>query len=193
MATAQAKPLAEPVHAVDLALGALVRYGRPDLEARLRQAKERLLTDHVRVLVVGEFKKGKSMLVNGIVGAPACPVLDDLATVAPTVVRHADTPTVTLVRQLDTGATQRTPAPLDDLVRYATESGNPDNRERLAQIEVGLPSTLLGSGLMLVDTPGVGGLSSTHAAATMASLPSADAVLLVSDASGEYTGPEIEF
>ena len=45
MATATAKPLAEPVHAVDLALGALVRYERPDLEARLRQAKDRLLTD----------------------------------------------------------------------------------------------------------------------------------------------------
>jgi hypothetical protein len=193
MATAQAQPLTAPVHAVDLALGALVKYGRPDLEARLRQAKDRLLTDQVRVLVVGEFKKGKSMLVNGIVGAPACPVLDDLATVVPTVVQHAETPSVTLVRQLDTGATQRASVPLDDLARYATESGNPDNREGLSQVEVGLPSALLGGGLVLVDTPGVGGLSSTQAAATMAALPAADAVLLVSDASQEFTAPEIEF
>jgi hypothetical protein len=193
MATAQVKPLAEPVHAVDLALGALVKYERPDLEARLRRAKQRLLSDHVRVIVVGEFKKGKSMLVNGIVGAPACPVLDDLATVVPTVVCHDTTPSVSLVRQLETGATQRTPVPLQELTRYATESGNPDNRERLTEIEVGLPSPLLGSGLVLVDTPGVGGLSSTHAAATMTTLPAADAVLLVSDASQEYTAPEIEF
>ena len=42
---------------------------------------------------------------------------------------------------------------------------------------------------MLVDTPGVGGLGSAHGAATMAALPSADAVLLVSDAAQEYTGP----
>jgi Dynamin family len=193
MATAQAKPLAEPVHAVDLALGALVRYGRPDLEARLRQAKDRLVTDQVRVLVVGEFKKGKSMLVNGIVGAPACPVLDDLATAVPTMVRYAETPGVTLVRHLDTGATQRTPVPLDHLTRYATESGNPANRERLAQVEVCLPNALLGGGLVFVDTPGVGGLCSAHAAATMSMLPAAEAVLLVSDASGEYTAPEIEF
>jgi hypothetical protein len=193
MATAQAEPLAKPVHAVDLALGALAKYERPDLEARLRRAKERLLADHVRVVVVGEFKKGKSMLVNGIVGAPACPVLDDLATAVPTVVRHAETPSVTLIRQLDGGATQRSGVPLDDLARYATESGNPGNRERLTQIEVGLPSGLLGDGLVLVDTPGVGGLSSTHAAATMTTLPAADAVLLVSDASQEYTGPEIAF
>ena len=193
MTIAQAKPLAEPAQAIDLALGALVEYGRPDLEARLRQAKNRLLTDHVRVIVVGEFKKGKSMLVNGLVGAPACPVLDDLATAVPTLVRHADTPGVTLIRPLETGAVQRTPVPVDELVRYATESGNPANRERLAQIEVGLPSGLLGDGLVLVDTPGVGGLSSTQAAATMATLPAADSVLLVSDASQEYTAAEIEF
>jgi hypothetical protein len=193
MSTARAKPPAEPVKAVDLALAALANYGRPDLEARLGQAKNRLLTDHVRVIVVGEFKKGKSMLVNGLVGAAACPVLDDLATAVPTLVRHADTPGVMLIRQLDTGAVQRARVPLDELVRYATESGNPANRERLAQIEVGLPSGLLGDGLVLVDTPGVGGLSSTQAAATMATLPAADSVLLVSDASQEYTAAEIEF
>jgi hypothetical protein len=133
------------------------------------------------------------MLVNGIVGAPACPVLDDLATVVPTVVRYAEEPSVTLVRRLESGATQRSGVPLDELPRYATESGNPDNRERLAEVEVGLPSQLLAGGLVLVDTPGVGGLSSTHAAATMTALPAADAVLLVSDASQEYTAPEIEF
>ena len=43
-------------------------------------------------------------------------------------------------------------------------------------------------GLVLVDTPGVGGLGSAHGAATMSALPSADAVLLVSDAAQEYTG-----
>ena len=39
----------------------------------------------------------------------------------------------------------------------------------------------------------MGGLGSAHGAATMSALPSADAVLLVSDAAQEYTGPELEF
>ncbi|MGH3760320.1 dynamin family protein [Actinophytocola sp.] len=184
---------AGPVAAVDLALGALATYERPDLEARLRQARERLLADHVRVLVVGEFKKGKSMLVNGLVGAPVCPVLDDLSTAVPTVVRYAETPTVTLVRVLDGDITERATVPLDDIARYATEQGNPGNRERLSQLEVGLPRAVLAGGLVLVDTPGVGGLNSVQASATAATLPSADAVLLVSDASQEYTAPELDF
>ena len=45
----------------------------------------------MRVLVVGEFKQGKSQLVNALVNAPVCPVDDDIATAVPTVVRHAET------------------------------------------------------------------------------------------------------
>jgi uncharacterized protein YbcI len=184
----------EPVKAIDLALAAIAQYERPDLEARLRQAKARLLDDHVRVVVVGEFKKGKSMLVNALVGAQVCPVFDDVSTSVPTAVRHAETPTVTLVRTPDaSGTAQRHSIPVEQLANYACEQGNPGNRERLDHIEVGIPRQLLASGLELVDTPGVGGLSSVHAAATMATLPSADAVLLVSDASQEYTAPEMEF
>ena len=56
-----------------------------------------------------------------------------------------------------------------------------------------MPRHLLQAGLEVVDTPGVGGLNSVHGAATMAALPTADAVLLVSDASQEYTAPELEF
>jgi hypothetical protein len=177
-----------PAQVVDLALAAIARYDRPDLETRLRRARERLLDDQVRVLVVGEFKQGKSMLVNGLVGAPACPVFDDLSTTVPTAVRHAETATVTLVR----GA-ERTEVPVDQLARYASEQGNAGNHERLGQVEVGLPRPILAEGLELVDTPGVGGLHSVHGAATTAALPSADAVLLVSDASQEYTAPELEF
>ncbi len=59
----------------------------------------------------------------------------------------------------------------------------------LSYAEIGLPRKILEGGLVLVDTPGVGGLGSAHGAATMSALPSADAVLLVSDAAQEYTGP----
>ena len=64
-----------PVKAVDLALSTIAPYRRPDLEGRLQQTRARLLDDRIRVLVVGEFKQGKSMLVNALVSAPVCPVV----------------------------------------------------------------------------------------------------------------------
>ncbi|MGH3787912.1 MAG: dynamin family protein [Pseudonocardiaceae bacterium] len=189
-----------PVKAVELALATIAPYDRSDLESRLRQTRARLVDEQVRVLVVGEFKQGKSLLVNGLVRAPVCPVHDDMATSVPTVVRHADVPVAALVRvseaegdDLSQRRTERVEVPIDKLAEQVSESGNPANRERWSYAEVGLPRPVLTGGLELVDTPGVGGLNSVHGAATMAMLPSADAVLLVSDASQEYTRPELEF
>ncbi len=197
--------LPAPVKAVDLALSTIAGYDRPDLEARLRQARARLLNDHVRVLVVGEFKQGKSLLVNAVVSAPVCPVYDDVSTAVSTVVSYADAPTLTVVRMTDGGGdappvehrTRRDDIPLEQLsgavAQYVSEQRNPANRQGLSHVEVGIPRHILQAGLQIVDTPGVGGLTSVHGAATMAALPSADAVLLVSDASQEYTAPELDF
>lgn len=179
---------------VDLALKATTAYQRPDLSARMQQTRKRLADPDVRVLVVGEFKQGKSQLVNALVNAPVCPVDDDIATAVPTVVKHAETTTVVLVRDRGEGSPpERTTVAADQLAQYVSEAGNPGNRALLTYAEVGLPRQLLAGGLVLVDTPGVGGLGSAHGAATMSALPSADAVLLVSDAAQEYTGPELEF
>ena len=182
------------VDLVDLALKATVAYERPDLGTRLQATRKRLADPDVRVLIVGEFKQGKSQLVNALVNAPVCPVDDDIATAVPTVVRNAETTTVTLVREGPPGTEpSRTQVPAAQLAEYVSEAGKPASRAGLSYAEVGLPRKLLAGGLVLVDTPGVGGLGSAHGAATMSALPSADAVLLVSDAAQEYTGPELEF
>ena len=186
------------MQAVELAVKAATAYQRPDLAARARQALRRLHNPRVRVLVVGEFKQGKSMLVNALLNAPICPIDDDISTSVPTVVRYADTPSVTLVRAArnsgeDDEREERTQVPVEKLADYVSEAGNPGNHAGLKYAEVGVPRHILADGLELVDTPGVGGLGSVHGSATMAMLPSADAILLVSDAAAEYSRPELEF
>ncbi|HVL84908.1 MAG TPA: dynamin family protein [Pseudonocardia sp.] len=188
----------EAIQLVEVACKATTAYGRPDLTARLRRTRERLADPNVRVLVVGEFKQGKSQLVNSLISAPVCPVDDDIATAVVTVVRHAEVPSVTLVREPaggdgEPGGAERVEVPLSELAAHVSEAGNPDNRAGLTYAEVGIPRALLAGGLVLVDTPGVGGLGSAHGASTMAALGGADAVLLVSDAAQEYTRPELDF
>jgi hypothetical protein len=182
------------VELVDLALKATTAYERPDLGGRLLQTRKRLADPDVRVLIVGEFKQGKSQLVNALVNAPVCPVDDDIATAVPTVVKHAETTKAELVREGESeGSAERTSVPANQLAQHVSEAGNRGNTALISYAEVGLPRKLLSGGLVLVDTPGVGGLGSAHGAATMSALPSADAVLLVSDAAQEYTAPELEF
>jgi hypothetical protein len=184
--------------AVELALRAATAYRRPDLAARARQALQRLHNPRVRVLVVGEFKQGKSMLVNALVNAPICPIDDDISTSVPTVVRYAANPSATLVRGSAARGEgdereERIQVPIEELAEHVSEAGNPGNHADLKYAEVGIPRRILADGPELVDTPGVGGLGSVHGSATMAILPSADAILLVSDAAAEYSQPELDF
>ena len=181
------------VQVLDRALALAEACERPDLYRRLLQARARSEEPRVRVLVVGEPKQGKSSLVNALVGAPVCPVADDVATVVPTVVRAGEVPRASLVlatgsRADDDGPTERVPVPIDQVAARVTGEGT----ERLVQAEVELPRRLL-EGLELVDTAGVGGVGSHRALRTVDLLPTADAVLLVSDASQEFTAPEMAF
>jgi hypothetical protein len=162
----------------------------------LAHTRRRLLDPSVRVLVIGEFKQGKSLLVNALVDAPVCPVDDDISTAVPTEVHYSKTPVATLVRSTggaDDDHLSRVEVPLHELAAHVSEAGNPANRQGLLRAEVGIPRQILADGLVLVDTTGVGGLSSVHTTSTVASLPTADAVLLVSDSSQEYSEPEISF
>ena len=181
---------------VDRAIGLTEAGDRRDLAQRLAHTRRRLLDPSVRVLVIGEFKQGKSLLVNALVDAPVCPVDDDISTAVPTEVHYSKTPVASLVRS--TGDTDGdhlawVEVPLQELAEHVSEAGNPDNRQGLLRAEVGIPRQILADGLVLVDTTGVGGLSSVHTTSTLAALPTADAVLLVSDSSQEYSEPEINF
>jgi hypothetical protein len=167
--------------------------GRTDLAERVESGGEGLATPTVCVVVAGEFKAGKSSLVNALIGADVCPVDDDVATSVPTMVRFAVEAGVRVRRDAGDASGSDGAEPVERVAAYATEAGNPANREGVRLVEVGVPSALLRDGLVLVDTPGVGGLGSTYTSATATALTMADAVLFVSDASQEYTGPELEF
>ncbi len=174
--------------------------GRADLAQRLEHTRARLQDPDVRVIVVGEFKQGKSKLINALVNAPACPVDDDIATSVPTSVGYAEqTSAWVVVRDGDAAPTASGPAvkrqevPIEELSEYVSERGNPGNERKIVSAEVLLPREILKGGLKLVDSPGVGGLDSSNALATLSALSSAHAVLLVSDASQEYTEPEVQF
>ncbi len=184
---------------VDLGHRAATAYGRADLAERLAVTRKRLSDPAFHVFVVGEFKQGKSSLVNALLNAPVCPVDDDIATAVPTAIGYGEPPTAAVL--LDPGGDpsdpERVPVrqeiAVEQVARHVTEAADPSGERRVSSVEVKLPRKLLADGLVIVDTPGVGGLGSTHSAATIGALPMADAVVFVTDASQEFTAPELEF
>ncbi|WP_043807996.1 dynamin family protein [Rhodococcus triatomae] len=166
--------------------------GRTDLVARLDGARSRLVDPRMRIVVVGPLKQGKSQLVNSLLNLTVCSVGDDETTAVVTVVQNADTASAELVLAEPGLDPVRVPVPLTELAALTPTTPAAGGREML-RVEIGVPSALLAEGVVLVDTPGVGGHGNPHAAATLGLVTSADAVLVLSDASQEFTEPEIAF
>lgn len=170
----------------------ITKLGRTDLVTRLRAASARVARPSTIVCVVGEFKKGKSSLVNGVLGMDVCPVDDDLATSVITLVRFGEEPSaVARLRRGDQVVSEK--IAVEDVGTFVSEQGNPGNEQSVDRVDIAVPASVLKNGLSIVDTPGMGGLGAGHAAATLAFLPFADGLVFVSDASAELSQPEVDF
>jgi GTPase SAR1 family protein len=181
-----------------LGVDAATAYERLDLLERIQKALDKLDRPDTIVCITGEFKKGKSALVNGLTGESYCPVHDDLATSAITILRHAEEPVITVRRHVEGEAVSDSRTIVEEIQRndvaeYVTERGNPENSRNVEFVELKVRNGLLARGVTLVDTPGSGTLASGYGAATLAFLQSADALIFVSDCSQEFIEPEIEY
>ena len=142
------------------------------------------------VLVAGEDKRGKSSLVNALLGSPdLSPVGVEVTTGCPISFFFSDPPRAVLVRYGETGPEA---VDVDRARSLATVQGNPQNAENIRAIQLGTPSPLLHE-FLLVDTPGVGGLNSGHAQLTLQTLPYADALLFVVEAGAQFRSAELAF
>lgn len=143
------------------------------------------------VVVVGEVKRGKSSLINALIGQRDLLPVDALTcTSAPIRVSITDTaPTTAKVELLRGG--DREVIPASELARWVTVEGTKDELELPRAAEISLQVAGL-SGLTIVDTPGVGGLDERAVAAALTEARHAGVLLMVCDASTPITAPEME-
>ncbi|MCV7344969.1 dynamin family protein [Mycolicibacterium rhodesiae] len=166
---------------------------RGDLVARLAVAKERITDPQIRVVIAGQLKQGKSQLLNSLLNMPVARVGDDETTALVTVISYAEQPSAKLIVSLGEGVPPHSiDIPIDDIRHDLRRAPQAQGREVL-RVEVGAPSPLLQGGLAFIDTPGVGGHGQPHLSSTLGLLPDADAMLMISDTSQEFTEPEMRF
>ena len=162
------------IRAVLDTLGELADTGDQETLAALR---DRLDSARLRVLVAGEAKRGKSTLVNALLGREVLPAgVIPLTAVAATVVRAAPGQEGVEVAFAD-GRVGR--FPLSALADFGTERGNPSNRRSVRAITVGVDASVLARGVEIVDTPGTGSVHAHNTATADAALPSMDAAIFV--------------
>jgi Dynamin family len=171
-----------------LALGELADLGGDNDRALLGTLRERLGQGRLRVLVAGEAKRGKSTLVNALLGRPVLPMGVTPLTALATAVRYGEDEKATAVSR--DGRAQSFPlSALEDLV---TERGNPGNRRALASVTAVVDAPVLARGVELVDTPGTGSVYAHNTAAAEAALPTMDAAVFVLTADPPVSATERE-
>lgn len=157
--------------------------------ARDRQART--------VVVVGEVQRGKSSLVNALVGQrDLCPVgVEVTSSTAVSVTVDSALDVDETAELFFPSGTSRT-TPVDELAQWVTTDGAHDRDPQADELPTSAAvavRTARVSDMTMVDTPGVGGLDVGLAKLATQSAQQACVLVLVCDASSPLTAPEMEF
>lgn len=161
--------------------------GVPSVASEAFVAGQRIAEGCFYVACVGQYKRGKSTLLNALVGRPVLPVGVTPVTSVVTVMRYGERESAR-VRFAGGGWREITPGLL---AAYVTEQQNPENKLGVSAVEVFVPSPLLAAGMCLVDTPGIGSVFEGNSEATRAFVPHVDAALVVLGADPPVSGDEL--
>jgi GTP-binding protein EngB required for normal cell division len=152
-----------------------------------RSAAERIAEGRFYVACVGQFKRGKSTLLNALIGESLLPSGVTPVTAVPTILRFGERRRARV--RLRSG--EWTDIAIADIEQFVTEARNPQNQKGVAALEVFVPSSLLREGMCFVDTPGIGSVFSGNTAATHALIPHIDAAIVVIGADPPIAGDEL--
>jgi len=162
-------------NALAAALAELAALGIDRDREQIAALRDRLDAARLRVLVAGEAKRGKSTLINALLGRAVLPTGVTPLTAVATTVRYGSDP----YAQVRFGDGHEEKQPISALPDLVTERGNPGNRRRIASVTVYLDAPLLAGGLELVDTPGTGSVFTWDTAAAHEALETMDAAVFV--------------
>lgn len=165
--------------------------------AAARALGERLAEQRFHLAVLGQFKRGKSTLLNALLGEEVLPTGVVPLTAIPTFLRPG--PSRRLVVHYSNGepVEERTLADAATLratlADFVTEKENPRNERGVSFVEVFHFAPLLAAGVVLIDTPGIGSTHQHNTEMTLNFLEQCDAALVLLSADPPITEVEVEF
>jgi predicted GTPase len=162
--------------------------GAPRIASEATAVSERIAEGRFYVACVGQFKRGKSSLLNALAGSAVLPVGVLPVTSVATVLRWGER---LGARVRFAGGSWRDIRP-EVLAAYVAEENNSENKIGVEAVEVFVPSPLLSSGMCLVDTPGIGSVFAGNTMTTREFVPHVDAAIVVLGADPPISGEELE-
>jgi small GTP-binding protein len=162
----------------------------PELEgATLQRLLDKLRQNRFNLVVLGAFKRGKSTLINALLGEAVLPTAIVPLTSVVTILGYGERLNIQV--HFHNGTTR--PITRPELVDYITERGNPRNQKRVREVEITYPCEYLRDGVRIIDTPGVGSVYSHNTEIAYNYLPQVDAAIFVVSVDPPLSAAEHEF
>lgn len=137
-----------------------------------------ITNDNFTIVVLGEFKRGKSTFINALLGKSLLPmgILPETATI--NVIHYSDVLSANVV--YSDGYIEKGEPTYTYLKQFSACQNN-DSIEKIKYINIGYPAEFLKNNIILVDTPGVSDLSEQRTEVTYSYIPKANAVIFLLD------------
>jgi GTPase SAR1 family protein len=163
-------------------------FGAEHITSTARSIAERVSEGRFYVACVGQFKRGKSTLLNALIGHSVLPTAVVPVTSVPTIIRYGER----LSARVRFQSAAWTYIAVSAVEEYVSEGKNPENAKGVVGVEIFVPSPLLETGMCLVDTPGLGSVFAGNTAATQAFIPHIDAAIIVIGTDPPLSGDELQ-
>ena len=155
---------------------------------RTEELIDKIENRKITISVIGQFKRGKSMLVNAILGDKILPIGIVPVTAVVTTIEHGEKAATV---RFDNGIVRE--IPFDEMSDYINEQSNSDNHLGVRQVAVYSPSDFLENGITLVDTPGVGSVHQKNTDEAYAFVKESDAVIFMLSVDSPINSIEVDF
>lgn len=158
---------------------------------------ERLSQERFQLAVLGQFKRGKSTLINALMGEEILPSSVIPLTAIATYLMWGESPQVQVYfldkRPAEKSAFTQLKQVKSFLAKFVSEEENPKNIKGISHVEVFYPASFLKKGVVLLDTPGIGSIHQHNTDVALNTLTECDAALFLISADPPITAVEVEF
>jgi small GTP-binding protein len=155
---------------------------------KLIELDQKLSQKELTITVAGQFKRGKSTFINTVLGSEVLPVGIVPITSVVTKIRYGSERAFVTFESGDSQEIQ-----LNELPDFISEQKNAENQKSVSYVDIFFPCNLLKSGIILVDTPGVGSMHRHNTDISYSFIKESDAVIFMLSVDSPINEIESEF
>ena len=156
--------------------------------SQLSAIEDKIQSKQFNLVVIGQFKRGKSTLINALIGKDILPSSVLPLTSIVTIINYGEQKAVVCFKD---GLCKN--IELNEISFFVTEKYNPNNKLNVEYVEIFYPADFLKNSVRIIDTPGIGSVYEHNSDVSYQFLPKADASLFVLSPDPPITQSEIEF